>query len=283
MRLSDVMKNFQGYYLYRYAKWRLGYRSPISAILKITSKCNLKCRHCVWRTRKKKDIATKEWFRLIKMAKDKGCINCIIEGGEPLLRKDINQIVNYAKNLDLWTVVITNGTLDLSRCKPDVFWISVDGIGKVHDKIRGKDTFKRIVRNLKTSKENKITVTTISKINSNDIENICRFLSPFVNGMGFNFMYPYTDVSKLVLSRNERRKAAKKLIQLKKKYNIINSDSYLKAVGRRWDCKPWLTLNIDSDGSIHHGCTVEQTESCNCTDCDMACYGELSQAFGLKR
>jgi hypothetical protein len=42
-------------------------------------------------------------------------------------------------------------------------------------------------------------------------------------------------------------------------------------------------LNIDCDGKIHHGCTVEQIEPCNCSNCDMACYGELSQAFNLKK
>ena len=276
-----IAGKFKPYYFYRYILWKLGNRSPISAVLKVTQRCNLKCKHCPW-PQGNKDIPFRKWKNLIKDARSRGCILCIIEGGEPLLRKDLNKLITYAKNEGMLVSVITNGTCNLSYYNPDMFWISIDGVGKTHEKIRGRGTFKRLIKNIEQNKDKKkIALVTLSKINIHDIENICKFFSPLVNGIWFNFIYPYRSVEKISLNRVERINAAKTIYLLRPKYKIINSESFLKLVGRKHSCFPWLTLNISADGEIHHGCTVEQLEPCYCDNCDMSCYGELTQAFNL--
>ena len=57
----------------------------------------------------------------------------IFEGGEPLLwkdeknAKDINDVIEYAKQLFFFTGITTNGTIDIERLNPDIFFISIDG------------------------------------------------------------------------------------------------------------------------------------------------------------
>lgn len=271
---------FKPYYIYRYMKYRLGDRSPLACVLKVTSRCNLECSHCPWRD-KKEDIPKERWFEIIDRAKREGCVLCIIEGGEPLLREDISSIISHARGKGMMVSVITNGTIDFSGINPDAVWVSVDGIEN-YEKVRGT-RIDRVKENIgKNKNKNVITLMSISKVNAGDIESVCRTFSPLTKGVWFNFVYPYKGISDKTLKRKERSAMAERITELKSKYNIINSDSYLRAVGKDWTCRPWLTLNVSSDGKFHHGCTVEQLEKCDCKKCDMSCYGELSQAFDMK-
>lgn len=270
------------YYLYRFLKFKIGDRSPLACVMKVTSRCNLKCSHCPWWRQKNRDLPKEKWFEIIDQAKEKGCVLCIIEGGEPLLRKDLDSIINYIKERGLLVSVITNGTMDFSGISPDSVWLSVDGVGATYEKIR-RFSFQKMKENVKRNRDkNVIALMSISEENVKDVEKVCEIFSPIVKGIWFNFIYPYKNIKDQALDKRERSNIAKEIMELKSKYKVINSDSYLESVGKNWNCKPWLTLNVNSGGKFHHGCTVEQLEICNCEECDMSCYGELSQAFGLK-
>ena len=274
---------FKPYYLYRYIKYKIGDKSPLACVLKITSRCNLKCSHCPWWKQKSEDLPKENWFQILDQSKKKGCILCIIEGGEPLLRKDLNSIIGHARGMGMFVSVITNGTMDFSDINADAVWVSVDGVGKNYERIRGF-SFEKVNENVKKNADkNLIILMSISKTNMMDIERLCKIFSPISKGIWFNFVYPYRDIEDEVVGKGERSEIAKKIMDLKASYKIINSDSYLKSAGSEWVCRPWLTLNINSDGKFHHGCTVEQLEECRCNECDMSCYGELSQAFGMKK
>jgi hypothetical protein len=84
------------------------------------------------------------------------------------------------------------------------------------------------------------------------------------------------------LSKKERVNTAKSLLKLKKKFhNIINSERYLKSVGKEKICYPWLYDVVTSDGRTINGCFVKNFEKCNCDECDLACYGEVSGVVDL--
>ncbi len=273
------------YYFYRFLKWKLGDRSPLTAVAKITTKCNLNCKHCPWKNWGKEDISTEKWFKILEKAREKGAIHLVIEGGEPTTRDDLNEIISYAKNLGMLVMVITNGTNDLSEYEPDNFWISIDGLKESHNNQRGADVFEKIVNNLKNiPNKTKIVGCTISELNKNQIEEFVSFFSPIADYVWFNFMYPYSGIDDISLNRDEKKELANDILNLKKKYpNILNSDSYLKDVGDNFKCYPFLTLLIEPDGTFYQGCTIEQLESCRCDKCDLACYSELSHAMQLNQ
>lgn len=273
----------QLYFPFRFLKWKLGSRSPLSMVLKITNKCNLDCLHCPWKHQNGNDLSTAQWYTIIDKAKKMGCILCIIEGGEPLMRKDIGEIVDYAKTKGLFVTVITNGTINLSSVHPHAFWISLDGVGETYDAIRGKGNFQKVMDNIKQNQQKyMISLTTLSTKNVTTIEDICSTLYSLVDGIWFNFFYPYTGVEQYELSMDEKRNAAEFIMKLKQKYPIINSKTYLSSVGRPWKCNSWATLNVSHTGRFHHGCTVEQLEPCQCDKCDMSCYAEQSHASRLR-
>jgi len=276
------------YYYQRQLKWRLlRDRSPIVAAIKITQRCNLHCKHCTWTNKITKDLPVAEWKSIIDDLYEKGVVAIVIEGGEPTLYGGVKEIVEYIKSKEMFVIFITNGTQDISGLNPDVFWVSIDGMEKSDNAIRGPGHFERATRTIKDNPDKKIIVlTTISKTNSDDIEAICKYFSESnpVFGLMFNFEYPYSDIKDVALDAEERRKVAKNIICLKKKYPVVLSSlSYLRTVGKAKNCYPWLLVSVMADGKQRSDCMVRHVEKDDCSKCDMCCYGELSRMFEGKR
>ena len=277
------MKKSNWYYLYRLVRWKFGDRSPVVASLKVTQDCNLSCSHCPWRKRVRADLSTQQWKKIIDQVKDRGCTLVTFEGGEPTLRPDLQELIDYGSELGLSTLVVTNGTRDLTSVKPDRLWVSIEGLETTNDQIRGHGAFKRALDNLKKNeKRGIVTLTTISQTNYQDLEQMCETLSPYVHGFIFSFLYPYAGTKDQALAPAEKMKVAERILALKKTYNVINSTSFLKAVGKGWKCYPWALICATADGKFQDSCMVKHVEPCNCKTCDMACYGELAQAMNMK-
>ncbi len=88
-------------------------RTPISATLELTRRCNLRCGHCYLG-----DQAAPEPERdtaAVKASLDEwaaaGCLYLLITGGDPMLRKDFADIYRHARELGLIVTVFCNGSL----------------------------------------------------------------------------------------------------------------------------------------------------------------------------
>lgn len=80
----------------------------------ITRSCNLLCSHCrasADTIQYRDKLTTEECFWLIDQILEVGKPILILTGGEPLVRKDVFQIANYAVARGLRVVMGTNGTL----------------------------------------------------------------------------------------------------------------------------------------------------------------------------
>jgi MoaA/NifB/PqqE/SkfB family radical SAM enzyme len=172
-------------------KWKLlNDRSPIVAAIKITQRCNLQCIHCPWKNKITNDLPISKWKGIIDNLYEKGVTAIVIEGGEPTLYKGIEEIVEYIKSKNLFVIFITNGTQDISGIYPDVFWISIDGMEKSDNEMRGVGHFEKAIKTIKENFEKKIIIlSTISRTNSYDIEEMCKYFSNLesVFGLMFNF------------------------------------------------------------------------------------------------
>lgn len=275
------------YYFYRVLKWRLiGDRSPIVAALKITQRCNLSCKHCIWKNRITQDLPLSNWKDIIDDLYRQGVASIAIEGGEPTLRNDASKIVDYINSKNMISIFVTNGTRDISSIDPHAFAVSIDGTKNTHDKIRGNGVFHKMMSILKKNRDKRIvSLTTISKINAEEIEPMCKFFSQtdFVYRSWFHFAYPYSDIQVPTLNTKERMKIANKIIKLKKRYpKILNSTSYLEMVGRQKKCYPWLFRYVTADGKQQHSCMVKNIEKEDCSKCDLGTYGELSRTYEFK-
>lgn len=87
-------------------------QAPQLLILDITHACNLHCRICdIWKTHKdEKDLDLEVIKKLLTEAKQLEIKEIALSGGEPLLRADILEILEHAKNLGIKNLgILTNG------------------------------------------------------------------------------------------------------------------------------------------------------------------------------
>ncbi|MBI4689202.1 MAG: radical SAM protein [Nitrospirae bacterium] len=136
-------------------------RQPVFLSLFITNKCNLRCKYCfVIDDTVPKDIlnaeySKKEVFEIVDEFYEMGTRMIFMLGGEPLVHKDIREIVNYIVNKGIYLHLITNGTL-LEKKLDDirnahVVCVSLDGVGDKNDDLRGQGVFNRVVGGIKAA------------------------------------------------------------------------------------------------------------------------------------
>lgn len=124
-----------------------GKASPNTLVLGLTYKCQLNCLHCGIKKDnfiKQNELTTKEMINVIDQAYELGVYYVNFTGGEPLLRKDLNELINYAAEKGLITAVSTNAlalTPDkLKQLKNNglmILNISIDSVyPKIHDELR---------------------------------------------------------------------------------------------------------------------------------------------------
>lgn len=221
----------------------------------------------------------------LKALYDLGVRLVIIEGGEPFLWKDnsydIRDVVAEAKKLFFSVGITTNGTLSL-EANSDIIWVSIDGLKKTHDLLRG-ESFDRIMANIKRSAHPKIYAhTTINRMNQGEIPEMVKFLSPKVKGLTFQFHYPYSgEADDLVLTFEERKIVLDELIKLKKDgFPIANSYACLQALkDNKWRCHSWMIASVEPDGKLTQGCYIKGRGEVSCKKCGFSAHTEISLAY----
>ena len=125
------------------------------------------------------NLSTPQEKAVITQLYNSGVAAVGFEGGEPLLREDLPEILAFSRSLPLHTSFITNGTLLKSRIDEiapyvsGIVFVSLDGLEKTHDEIRGVGgCFKSALEGVDAAKE-KVSVTintTIMADNAHEIE-----------------------------------------------------------------------------------------------------------------
>ncbi len=94
-----------------------GQRIPLSFELEITARCNNNCRHCYINLpandtdAKNNELSLNEIEKIADQAMDLGSLWCLISGGEPLLRKDFQDIYLMLKKKGYLISIFTNACL----------------------------------------------------------------------------------------------------------------------------------------------------------------------------
>lgn len=231
---------------------------------------------------RERDMTTEEVFSLLSGAYDSGMRGYYLFGGEPIIREDVTEILEFAKRKGFITTMNTNGSLlekkaDLISENLDFAFISVDYPDDYHDYIRGrKGSFCEVVGAVKRLLElgkTKITlVTTISKLNFDKIEAMASFAKDLGVGLSYNAVEPTvssrfdsrTDsvVEDYGLTDKQLRDFYLKLLQLKRAgYPIMESEYVLKhyTAGKPFKCHfPKIFVYVSPEGKIFP-CTYDFT------------------------
>jgi len=160
---------------------------PYHAQWLLTRRCNYRCRGCsVWREKHfSQEVSTDEVKKGLDVLRDLGVIEIVLSGGNPLLRDDIGEIIDYASRFFV-TTIYDNGSLaprktDALR-NADFVSISLDTLDeKKFDYIRGvKGAWSKAMNSIETLKDEGIRVgvsPTISQLNLHEILDFTRYFT----------------------------------------------------------------------------------------------------------
>jgi radical SAM protein with 4Fe4S-binding SPASM domain len=140
-----------------------------SVNLELTVMCNLRCKMCWWwgengiafklikerNPRITRELSTDEVFNIVDQLEPHKP-SFYLSGGEPFIRKDTVDIIEYISSKDMSVVTTSNGTLlsedkleRIAKIRNLAIDFSIDGPMKVHDKIRGQGVFGKATKTIK--------------------------------------------------------------------------------------------------------------------------------------
>lgn len=147
----------------------------------ITRKCNYRCRGCnVWGEQDKNELSAAEIKRGLDILRDLGIVEIVFSGGDPLLREDAQEIIEYASRYFV-TTVYDNGSMAAKKVDAlrnvDFAAISIDSLDpEKMDYIKGvKGSLDKALHSVETLQKEGINVSvtpTISQLNLNEIVDI---------------------------------------------------------------------------------------------------------------
>jgi mycofactocin radical SAM maturase len=162
-----------------------GLRAPVNVTWEITLKCNLRCAHCLSDSGDvdKNELSTVECMKLIDDLTALKVFQVNIGGGEPFLREDFLNLLDYSHKKGLVTCVSTNGTIindsiskKLASMEMLYLQVSLDGAtGETNDRIRGKGTYRKVINAMESLAANGVRFsinTVLTRINFEQLEDL---------------------------------------------------------------------------------------------------------------
>ncbi len=238
---------------------------PVIVSCVLTWRCNYTCKYCaVWKNNPD-ELSTDEILRLIKEMKNAKTAVLSLTGGEPLLREDIGQIIQYARECKIYVTMNSNGSL-VKRKIDDIMplnrlSISLDGDKSIHEIHRGKGTYKKTIEGIRTAKEHGLNVditTVITKYNVEHLDEVLKIARDMDVGVLFQPVDTYTfsakGVKNIIPEKKKFTDAIRKLTQEK---NVMNSTDclrhFIKPEGFNYNnCSAGkIFCRIEPDGSMY--------------------------------
>jgi radical SAM protein with 4Fe4S-binding SPASM domain len=158
----------------------------------ITDGCNLRCPYCYASSEKPLpgELSTAQSLDLVDQAAEMGATTIIFTGGEPMLRKDLFQIVEHARSRGLAANIITNATMirkpETAERMASLFGlvtVSIDGgTAEIHERTRGKGTFAKTANALRLLNEAGVVPVinhVVTTDNVSHLDSMAEFISDF--------------------------------------------------------------------------------------------------------
>ena len=225
--------------------------NPLSLCWQISKKCNYHCPFCLSGEQTKDELPLEKIKVIIDMLAESNIVRIDFTGGEPLLRPDFCEILKYAAQKGIETLVTSNGSIwneKIAKTIKDtntLLLISLDGDETVHDKSRGIGAYKRAVENIKRYKGFGIPIRInflIRRDNLDKIEYIYNLVKELhVDRLFYIMIAPQGKAfvnRDLLLSDEERKFYLEKIKELKRK----SGD------------EPFITIQDYSELGNHHSC-----------------------------
>ncbi|MCD6583625.1 MAG: radical SAM protein [Candidatus Omnitrophica bacterium] len=224
MRLRDKISAFISVLKVKFLKRRI----PLAVRFQLTNRCTLQCRYCnLWRI-KSEELSTQEIYYILDRLAKLGTKRISFSGGEPLLREDIGKIIDYCRKKNIYPEMNSNGTLlpyKIGEIRNlDFLKLSLDGPEEIHDFLRGKGSYKSVIKAAEVAYKNKIRfgfAVTLTRYNIEYLDFVLEVARRFHVIVAFQPLKQLyrgvEDIGDLVPSQEKFRLAISKLIVIKKK------------------------------------------------------------------
>jgi len=244
-------------------------RRPLLIGFSLTNRCNQRCLYCHRWKNPGEELSTEEIYRIIDDFADMGAQRVTYTGGEPLLREDLGAIVSYTKSKGVFAGVNSNGLLIPEKIEElrdmDLLTLSLDGPEEVHDRQRGKGTFKAVLKALDVAKSEDIKTNIVCVLALYNLSTIDQILETAQSYGAKVFFQPASLVpgeivpdKNIVPPSDAYQETVKRIIEYKKKgLPVNNSVGGLKHLleypkPRTISCSAWwIRCRIMPDGTLY--------------------------------
>lgn len=234
---------------------------PFYASYKITNKCNMRCKFCnVW-MEKTPELDTEGIFSVLDNLGNSSITLLSLEGGEPLRRKDLGEILRYASKKPFYLFFTTNGLL-LDRSPMEEYGKYIDylhiSIDEAHDNL---DMLERIGEFQKYAP---VCVQTV--VTHEDLPVLEDKVKMVYKANARTVIMPAVHLAKTENYYPDTLDFKKEITRLKKTYkNTITTPlGYLDRINEAHGCSA-SSIIIDCDGVIFYPCRILQRKTCDLT------------------
>lgn len=269
----------------------LGRRKPLQSVVFISDRCNLSCKHCsVYNHETPVDKSLDQIKEELEYCYSLGSRFVDFEGGEPFLWRDgeatVNDLCELARHIGFYSCTITtNAQKPFDGTAADSIWVSMDGVGETHERVRGKGTFARLEENVAGCGCNRLCANmAINTLNADSVAAAIEYVkkSPYFKMISLNFHTPFPGTEALALDKDRRKEIIDLILDYKRRgYPIMNSRSGLRKMrDNDFTMRCWMTNFVFQDGTRRDQCIGEELGIC--PDCGFCMAGEESAVMELR-
>lgn len=121
-------------------------RRPTTLLAELTHRCPLHCPYCsnpIDLARSQAELSTDDWKRVFTQARELGALQLGLSGGEPLIRRDLEELVAHAHSLGFYQTLVTSA-IGLTRERT----VKLKAAGLEHVQISIQDSDKEIAEQI---------------------------------------------------------------------------------------------------------------------------------------
>ena len=253
---------------------------PFYASFKLTSRCHFKCPFCNVKNDRAPDLSTAEVKAILDTLSRSPVLMTSFEGGEPLLREDIGELLRYAREKCRFYLLFTTSVKNILEYPLEEYGRTIDffhiSIDEGHDNLGLFNALPELVRRLQSQVSVQVVVTRQTLASLEEKVKRCRdaganiVVIPATHMDNTEDFFP--DISEL-----ERAMA-----RLRKKYplTIHTPQGYFKAY-REGRCSS-ASIIIAPDGRVYYPCHIQATKGPSLVNTDLAAW-LLSRDAGILR
>ena len=261
----------------------LGDPVPLAVGFELTHLCNLACDYCDRHTKLPNEMTTPQILDALEGLRRLGMADVSLDGGEPLLHRDVEPIVDWLVAREVGVRMNTNGILvpnkrrvveRLAKVK-----ISLDGTREIHDAARGHKAFDRAIAGASFARDLGVPVEFTCVVGKHNFQAIDALID-LVARLDFSVIFQPARETLFIGSGNdtghrldtERVRWAFRRIERAKRGGapVLNRWTSLRHFRNFPHDAPlpcaagWINVTMDPEGNLHHCGQIDRSDkSCN--------------------